>query len=651
MVGKASLEITANNNDVQISNFGDNSFQITNLGDKKIAQIDIDVTNALYPDSVFDPFGQAGDTTSKALNIDNNGSTGVIDRGKAAYIGVGGRSGYKGLQLKFNNNVDGGFEPGETIGFSVDMDPNSVAGSEKGPLDDGSSPSWDVGGVSGAELIGSTFTVTFTDGSTATGQLQGNNNQGGSKVLADQDSPDLDVSLTVNGLDEGSIGTYNSNGPSVIVNGPAGETARIVLTKGFIQPVISYASFLEDQLNALVGTDFPANNAVEFQTVDILLTGVDQDISDKFDFSGVPVYDFEGDDQLPIGFVASIIDADNDDFALGEVTAPIYLQFSETDTPIVINNDEPTDVVEEENIANTAATSIIIEAEDITDITGYRIENNSIASGNKLLSFVGGDQSEIGSASFDFSGVTGNYNIILGTYDENDGQATIQVAQEGNVIGSLLLNGDLGENAISANTKVAEVVAANILISEGDSFTITGFEDGGEHARFDYIEFELVGSSEPDPIVPIEEGTVDIPTTRIRFEAEDADIITNYRTESIFGASEGNVLSFLGDGNNETGSASFTFDELAGTYEVILATYDENDGVASFNVTLNGSQVSDLILDDDLGSNVANTQTAISQTIAFGVELSPGDVLTVNGFENANEHARFDYIEFVPLEI
>ncbi|MGB5709328.1 MAG: hypothetical protein WBM44_00205 [Waterburya sp.] len=47
MVGKASLEITANNNDVQISNFGDNSFQITNLGDKKIAQIDIDVTNAL----------------------------------------------------------------------------------------------------------------------------------------------------------------------------------------------------------------------------------------------------------------------------------------------------------------------------------------------------------------------------------------------------------------------------------------------------------------------------------------------------------------------------------------------------------------------------------------------------------------------------
>ncbi len=642
MVGKASLEITANENDVQISNFADNSFQITNVGDKNIALIDIDVSNALYPDSVFDPFGVAGDTTSKKLTIDNDGDTGVISRGKAAYIGSGGRSGYKGLQLKFNNKVKGGFEPGETIGFSVDMDPNSVAGSDKGPLDFGSSPSWDVGGVSGAELIGSTFTVTFTDGSTATGQLQGNNNQGGSKALADQDSPDLEVDLTVNGLDEGSIGTYNSHGPSVIVNGPAGETARVVLTKGFIQPVIPYGSFLENQLNALAKTDFPANNAVEFQTVDILLTGDNQDISDKFDFSNVPIYDFAGDDQLPLGFVASIIDVDNNDFALGEVTDPIYLQFSETDKPIVIDNDEPT---------NVPTKSIIIEAEDISDVTGYRIERNSVASGDKLLSLVRGDRDEIGTASFDFSGATGTYNVILGSYDENDGKATLQVAQEGNVIGNLSLDKNLGGNAISDDTRVAEVVASNILISEGDSFTITGFEVGNEYARFDYIEFELVTNSDSDPIILAEDVTQEESRKAIRLEAEDADIITNYRTESISGASENEVLSFLGDENNERGSASFTFAESAGKYDVVLAVYDENDGEASFNVNLNGSQIGDLILDNDLGSNVGNSQTAISETVVFGVELSPGDVLTVNGFENGNEHARFDYIEFVPLEI
>lgn len=660
MAGKASLEITVNNNDVQISNFGDNSFQITNLGDKNIARIDIDVTNALYGDSVFDPFGQAGDTASKALTIDNQGGTGVIAASKASYIGVGGKSGYKGLQLKFNNNDNGGFEPGEKIGFSVDMDPNSVASSQKNSLDSGSNPAWDVGGVSGAELIGSTFTVTFTDGSTATGQLQGNNNQGGSKALAAQDSPELEVSLTVNGFDEGSIGTYNTNKPQVIVNGAAGETARIILTKGFIQPVIPYASFLENQLNDLAKTDFPANNAVEFQTVDILLTGGAQNISNEFNFSGVADYNFDGDDRLPLGFVASIIDTDNDNFAIGEVTTPIYLEFSENNTSIVKQPKVIIDVIEEKDTdtTNVSGTNIIIQAEDIADVTGYRLENNSVASGDKLLSLVGENSNEIGTARFDFSGATGKYNVILSSYDENDGKAKLQVAQKGNVIGSLLLDDNLGDNAISASTQVTEVVASNILINQGDNFTITGFEAGNEHARFDYIKFELVESSDdqvvknkPDPIVSPKGVTQDILITPIRYEAEDADIITNYRTESISGASEGNVLSFLGNENQETGKASFTFEDLAGAYNVNLATYDENDGVASFDIILNGSQIGDLILDDNLGSNVANGQTAINETIAFGVELAPGDVLTVIGFENGSEHARFDYLEFVPVEI
>lgn len=85
MVGKASLEITADNDNVQISNLGNNSFQVTNFGDKNIAKIDIDVTNALYPDSVFDPFGLAGDTTSRALRINSDGNTGVVAPNVSSY--------------------------------------------------------------------------------------------------------------------------------------------------------------------------------------------------------------------------------------------------------------------------------------------------------------------------------------------------------------------------------------------------------------------------------------------------------------------------------------------------------------------------------------------------------------------------------------
>ncbi|RMF62589.1 MAG: hypothetical protein D6742_19750, partial [Cyanobacteria bacterium J069] len=333
LVGKAVLTVNLSSNNVQISNFGSNSFQITNTGQKTIAQVEIDVTNALYPDSVFDPFGLAGDTASKPLQIDTNGNTGVVAPSNASYIGVGGRDGFEGIRLVFNPSVNGGFQPGETLGFSVDMDPNSVAGTNKSQLDGGSSPSWDVGGVSGAELIGSTFTVTFTDGTTATGQLQGAGNQGGSKGIAAQDSPNLAVTLSVNGLNPGSIGTYGSSGPSVIINGPAGKTARVVLTKGFIQPVNPYAAFLQTQLDTLAAANFPANNAVEFQTVNIQLTGANQNISNLFNFSNVAAYNFVGEDKLPLGFVASVIDPSNSDLPLGPVTQPIYLKFSSQSAP------------------------------------------------------------------------------------------------------------------------------------------------------------------------------------------------------------------------------------------------------------------------------------------------------------------------------
>ena len=345
--GEATLSITADSDDVQISNFGSNSFQIANSGDKKIVGVNIDVTDALYPDTVFDPFGLAGDTVAKQLTIDTYGNTGVVIAPNDYYIGAGGTAGFEAIQLEFDENVDGGFEPGETLGFSVDMDPNSVAGAQKAPLDAGSNPSWDVGGVSGAELIGSTFTVTFDDGTTATGQLQGTGNQAGSQALASQNITDIPVTLTVNNLTEGGVGNYDENNPVVIINGTAGQTARVVLTKGFIQPVSvapftngtqfqqQFAPVLQSQLDDLAASDFPANNAVEFQTVDVVLTGEDQDISDLFDFSNVAAFDFDGEEQLPLGFVASTIDPNNNNLSIGSVTQPIYLQFGE-ETPDTI---------------------------------------------------------------------------------------------------------------------------------------------------------------------------------------------------------------------------------------------------------------------------------------------------------------------------
>ncbi len=373
--GAATLSVNAGSNDVQISNFGNNSFVVTNVGSKAISSIEIDVTNALYPDSVFDPFGLAGDTASKPLQINSNGNTGVQTPTNASYIGAGGTDGYSGIVLTFDPLVNGGFESGETLGFSVDMDPNSVAGAGKTLLDSGSSPSWDVGGVSGAELIGSSFTITFADGSTATGQLQSDGSQGGSVGLADQASPNTAVQLNVNGLSEGAIGTYDATGPTVVVSGPAGATARIVLTKGFIQPVTNnftdpYKSQLDAQLAALALANFPANNAVEFQTVDVLLDGTNQDITNLFDFADIALYDFVGEDQLPLGFVASVIDTSNNDLPLGAVTAPIYLEYSTDTSPVASLSVTPSTGSEDAGtqVTITLTTSVAVTGDQTVDL-------------------------------------------------------------------------------------------------------------------------------------------------------------------------------------------------------------------------------------------------------------------------------------------
>jgi len=329
--GAAVLGILMDSDDVQASNLGAGAFEIANTGTKAIASVQINVTDALYPDTVFDPFGVAGDTVSKPLTIDDAGGTGVVAPSSASYLGTGGSAGFETIELVFDAATDGGFQPGEALSFAIDMDPNSIAGAEKAPLDAGAVPAWDVGGVSGAELIGSSFTVTFEDGTSATGQLQAVANQAGAQAHAAQAAPGASVDLTVNGLAPGEIGTYGDGGPSVVVSGPAGATARVVLSKGIIQPVDNtftgdFAAQLDAQLAALAATDFPANNAAEFQFADVTLTGGLQDISDQFDFTEVALFDLAvAEDQVPLAFAAGVIDPGDDDLPLGPVTDPIYL--------------------------------------------------------------------------------------------------------------------------------------------------------------------------------------------------------------------------------------------------------------------------------------------------------------------------------------
>ena len=116
------------------------------------------------------------------------------------------------------------------------------------------------------------------------------------------------------------------------------------------------------------------------------------------------------------------------------------------------------------------------------------------------------------------------------------------------------------------------------------------------------------------------------------FAAEAADVITNYREEPIGVASGGTSLSLVGGSSNESGSAAFVFgdapQELAGSYDIIIGTFDESDGLASFTVDLTDfetgttTEIGRWALNASLGSAGANATSLITPTVATGIGLT-----------------------------
>lgn len=133
----------------------------------------------------------------------------------------------------------------------------------------------------------------------------------------------------------------------------------------------------------------------------------------------------------------------------------------------------------------------------------------------------------------------------------------------------------------------------------------------------------------------------------LRIEAEEMSL-KNYRIEKIDAASNQLVASFLGAGNNESGSVSTKFSRPSGSYDVILGYFDEEAGTAQLDPLLNGQSLGKIKLDRQLGSNLANAATQVRRTVAENVSIQTGDTFEVLGVESNGEPARLDYVEFVP---
>ncbi|MEL7332175.1 MAG: hypothetical protein AAFN12_07985 [Cyanobacteria bacterium J06560_2] len=164
------------------------------------------------------------------------------------------------------------------------------------------------------------------------------------------------------------------------------------------------------------------------------------------------------------------------------------------------------EVVDADTTANqkgTAMGGFRIPAEAMDLMGDYKIEASKAASGGELISLKGGPE-DTGMASFKFEGARGKYQMKVAYFDENDGVGKLELLQDETLLGDVSMDQKLNDGFASADT-LSSYMVSDVMAKTGDIFSIKGYEQGGEHARVDYVEFVPMGigdSSADDAIRP-----------------------------------------------------------------------------------------------------------------------------------------------------
>jgi hypothetical protein len=196
----------------------DGSFVVTNNSTQgeMIERIRIDVSSAIFPDIIFDPYGTGGDVVGLDLVIDG----GQTETGYTSHSYFGERDGgFTGMEIVFSD-----FAPGETFTFHVDLDPLSLKGVDApGPMESG--------GISGIEMIGSRVTFDFSDGySYESAVFRTDSSVTAGQALLEADTP-VPPTIEVLGIGTGPAEVSESN-QTVRVYSPAGTNVSLLVLEG-----------------------------------------------------------------------------------------------------------------------------------------------------------------------------------------------------------------------------------------------------------------------------------------------------------------------------------------------------------------------------------------------------------------------------------
>ncbi|PSN19462.1 hypothetical protein C7271_07210, partial [filamentous cyanobacterium CCP5] len=278
---------------------------------------------------------------------------------------------------------------------------------------------------------------------------------------------------------------------------------------------------------------------------------------------------------------------------------------------------------------NTLPGALRVEAEHMTLTGTFKVENGrDFASGATIVK---SDDKLTGfTATTQFAGVTGLYDIVIGYYDEADGLARYMASLEGSQLATWQSNLQLGDNNASAKTFMTRTLR-RVLLNHGDTFSLQSIEESGDKGYIDYVEF-----------VPHN------PNAIIRVEAEHMTLSGDYDLKDFDFASRGRTVRSKSEDSAKRVNFTTPFSGKAGTYDIIVSYYDENDGLARFTASIGGLLKDSWVADKNLGSADVARQTLTTRVIK-GVDLNPGDTFRLTSQRQGKDEGQVDYIEFVPV--
>jgi hypothetical protein len=278
------------------------------------------------------------------------------------------------------------------------------------------------------------------------------------------------------------------------------------------------------------------------------------------------------------------------------------------------------------------SAALCLEAESMSLSGGYAVEDNVAASGGQLIRRLD-STGYAASASTQFAGPAGSYDIAVSYFDEYDGMSSLAFLLNAEMLDQWIADDDPACRDCASpgsSTLRTRVVARDVRLAPGDEITLQGTGDDYEYARFDKIT-----------IAPVSSTTL---------ESEMMTLKGGYAVEGNAAASGGQLIRRL-DSGGYAASASTEFAGLAGAYDITVSYFDESDGVSSLAFLLNGEMLDQWVADEDplcrdCASPVASTLR--TRLVAKEMRLVPGDVIALQGTGEHYEYARFDKITLAP---